>query len=128
MKRILVVLALAVAVMLPATAKNKTWLDGEIVALGHVQGAFGHQIPIATVVLYDPGNADPLARKLGWIIVANYATANVNMSVGVGFKAYIFTKWENYTFMVIRYLDKKGRENGDPHLILQQVGSEDLPK
>jgi hypothetical protein len=117
--------------ILPATAKdNKAWLDGEVTAVGHVAGNNGHQVQTATVVLYDPGNSNPLARKQVWVITAEAYLAGktmVPLSVGTPIKAYQTGETSLiYGYIVIRYLDKKGREKGDFHLIVDALSPEEI--
>src|SRR5437762_6710881 len=114
--RLLQVAALLTIFATPAIAKNndKAWLDGKVVAIGHVSNDDGQQIPAATIVLYDPGNSEPLARQQVWAITSDayYARkTRVNLSVGTSFKAYRTGETRSiYGFLVIRYLDDKGHE------------------
>jgi hypothetical protein len=122
------VLTVILAMALPAIAKDdRSWLDGHVASLGHTAGTNGHDIPTATVVLYDPGNSLPLARKQVWMITANaypQAKTIVPLRAGDSFKAYIAGANE---YFVIRYLDKKGRVKGESHLIFLALGSHDAP-
>ena len=125
---------MALAVALAATAKSieKAWLDGKVVSIGHVSGDNGHQISTATIVLYDPGNANPLARQQVWAITTATAflarKTRVNLSVGSSFRAYRSGETtQSYGYLVIRYLDEKGREKSESHAIVQALGVEDIP-
>jgi hypothetical protein len=123
--------ALAILATGIAAAKDeKAWLDGRVIEMGHVAGQGGHQVSTATVVIYDPGNASPLARKQVWVITADAYIAKtvVPLSVGTSFKAYRTGETSQILgFIVVRYLDKKGREKGDDHLIIDNLSAENVP-
>ena len=121
----------------PAFAKDnaKAWLDGKVVAVGHVTSSSfpnsGEQIPTATVLLLDPENANPFARQQVWVITTEALasrTAHVDLSVGVSLKAYRAGETSRfYGSLVIQYVDDKGREKGEWHPIVQALDVSDLP-
>jgi hypothetical protein len=109
---------------------GKAWLDAKVVAVGHISDN-GRQIPTATIILYDPDNANPLAREQVWAITTAAQLARktrASLSVGTTFKAYrTGENSQSYGYFVIRYVDDKSREKGEPHAILQALGIEDVP-
>ena len=121
--------ALIVLALVPCYA-SKAWLDGKVVAVGHVSDS-GRQIPTATIVLYDPDNANPLARRQVWAIATTAQLARktrVNLIVGMALKAYVAGETGHYYgYVVIRYTDDKGRAKGESHAIMQALGQEDIP-
>jgi hypothetical protein len=119
------------ALVFTANADDKVWLDGKVVAVGHVAANNGHQVPTATVALYDPGNSNPLARKQVWVISmeATFAQKTLaKLTVGSAFKAYRTGETRAvYGSLAVRYLDDKGRERSELHTIAQALGPEDAP-
>ncbi len=117
----------------PVTANNKAiaWLDGKVVALGHVSNNNGQEIPTATIVLYDPGNANPLAQQQVWVVTSDAYLARktrVDLTVGTSFKAYRSGETSSiYGFLIVRYVDDKGREKSELHPILNALSVNDIP-
>lgn len=127
----LIALVLCIGVLLESGfAKDKpAWLDGKVVAVGHVAAADGHQVPTATIVLYDPENSDPTARKRAWIVTIEAAQAKtmVDLSiVGATFKAYE-SRLPAGSLIIMRYIDKKGREQSEWHQIAASLSQNEIP-
>lgn len=111
-------------------ADEKLWLDGTVVAVGHVASDSGTSVPSATIVLRDPGNSDPASREQIWVVTAGayLAKTMVELKEGALFKAYRTGETSRiYGYVVVKYADKKGRDKGDFHLILKALGKEDIP-
>ncbi len=112
-----------------ANDNQKAWLDAKVVAVGHVSNN-GQEIPTATIVLFDPENANPLARKQLLVVTlqAYNSKTQVNLSVDTSFKAYRGIETNRfYGFLVIRFIDDKGREKSELHLILHELAANDVP-
>lgn len=104
-----------------ARAQKPAWLDGNVVECGHTSGNNGAQIPTCSVVLEDPGNSNPFARRETWIVtVQAYAgRTNADLHVGAHIKAYRTGETSQlYGFLEVQYLDKKGKEKQELHPIL----------
>jgi hypothetical protein len=132
MKRILALLLGMTVFATPSIARHNdtAWLDAKVVAVGHVSSGDGRQIQSATIVLYDPGNAEPLAQQQVWAITSDAFSGRtkVNLSVGTKFKAYRTGETSRiYGFLVVQYVDSKGHEKSELHPILRALGQEDLP-
>jgi hypothetical protein len=128
---LLQIAALLAILSTPAMAKHndKAWLDAKVVAIGHVSSN-GTETPTATIVLFDPGNANPLARQQAWAITlqAAYSRTKVNLSVGTSFKAYRTGETGAiYGFLAIRFVDDKGREKEELHPIVTALDLRDIP-
>ncbi len=118
---------LVLAMVLPAFAKSHfDWIDGKVVAAGHVS-QLGQQFATVTVVLSDPDNSDPRARIQIFVIGTDASTdrSRVDLSVGTSFKGFMTPAPRSIGYVVIRYLDKKGREQGDFHVIVTELGVND---
>ena len=112
-----------------ANDNQKAWLDAKVVAVGHVSNN-GQQIPTATIVLLDPENSNPLARKQVLVVTlqAYSSKTHVSLDVGTLFKAYRGIETARaYGFLVVRFVDDKGHEKSEFHLIMQELSANDVP-
>ena len=131
--RLVPAIALLAILAGPVSANSKAiaWLDGKVVAVGHVSNDDGQEIPTATIVLYDPGNSNPLARQQVWVVTSDAYLARktrVDLTVGTSFKAYRSGETSSiYGFLVVRYVDDKGREKSELHPILNALSVNDIP-
>jgi hypothetical protein len=128
MKTILTLCAIASLALGASHEKPKPpWHDISVVAEGHILNPFGYEIPTVTIVLEDPENSVPLARRRVWVITKHAVMANatdlpekktvVDLEVGESFKGYsLFDK-----AIAFRYVDKKGREKEELHKIVQEI-------
>jgi hypothetical protein len=115
----------------PATARSqKTWLDGHVASQGHITGDLGTQISTATIVLLDPENANPLARKEVLAINVKqlgFGKTKVDLTTGTPIKAYLKGTDGSGGIVAIRYVDDKQHEREELHMIVTALGSEDAP-
>jgi hypothetical protein len=101
-------------------AADKAWLDGRVIDSGYTSADDGSRLRTVTIELLDPENSNPLARMETLIITTGRAFRNkseVNLSVGAKFMAYHVGDG----LLMLRYEDKKGRTQAEPHQITGEL-------
>jgi len=115
---------------LPVASRTNdiAWLDGKVIAVGQITDDNGKVFSTATMVVSDLGNPEPRSRNLAWLVVADAAGRKTNVplnAVGIAVKlsirSYRFALNHGTGFIELQYVDAKGKEKMEEHMVIRAV-------